>query len=190
MTEQPLVLTPGQWEVGVRYGLVGTGPTRLMSDIRVGLYPGLELRTALLPYPSSLMLRGQLGRLNKTLGTLWLYGGLEYFDVGFRLDEDPEESQVGVRWHWQATAGWGKTFARRYGVLASVHFRERLTELDDDEQRAAAADLEFRYDFQSRLGLVWAAGYATTLDTPVRRGLHRLYSARSNFLATSARSRQ
>lgn len=168
VSQSPLVLKPGQWEIGLRYGLVGTGPTRFVNDIRVGILPGLELRTALLPYPSSLMVRAQLGRLKDTLGSLWLNTGLEYFDVGFRLDEDPEESQVGVRWHLQATAGWGKAFVNRFAVLTALHFRERITELDDDGQRAVAADIELRYDLQSRIGLVWASGYARTIDSPVR----------------------
>ncbi len=168
ITAQPLILDPGQWEVAVRYGLVGTGPTRFVNDIRVGLYPGLELRTALMPFPSSLMLRGQLGRLKGAFGTLWLAGGLEHWDVGFRLDEDPEESQVGWRWHLQSTLGWGKVFMGRVGLLTAIHFRERLTELDDDDERAVAGEVELRYDFQPRIGLLWATGYAQTLDTPVR----------------------
>jgi hypothetical protein len=134
----------------------------------VGILPGLELRTALLPYPSSLMVRAQLGRFKESLGSLWLCAGLEYFDVGFRLDEDPEESQVGVRWHLQATAGYGKAFANRFAILTALHFRERVTELDDDGQRAVAADIEVRYDLQPRIGLVWASGYARTIDSPVR----------------------
>ena len=168
ITARPLVLAPKTWEVAVRYGLVGNGPTRFINDVRVGLMPGLELRTALMPFPSSIMLRGQLQRLASPLGTLWFYGGLEHWDVGFRLDEDPEESQVGWRWHLQGTLGWGKTFAQKIGVLAAVHFRERLTDLEEDNQRAFAGDVELRYDLQPRIGLIWAAGYAQTLDTPVR----------------------
>src|SRR2546423_13415854 len=51
-----------QWEGSAHLGLVGTGSTRIADELRFAPLDWLELRTAFLPHPSSLMARVGIGR--------------------------------------------------------------------------------------------------------------------------------
>jgi hypothetical protein len=154
--------------VGARYGLVGTGPTRFVDDIRFSLTDNIELRTTLAPYPAALMARGRIGSQQSDLGALVLEGGLAYFDAGFRLNPDAGEPQVGVRLHFEGSVGWARAFGDKFAVNAYAHYRARVSFLPDDDQQLAAVDAHLTYDLLPSLAVAAGAGFATTLGTPVR----------------------
>lgn len=156
------------FQLGARYGLVGTGPTRFVDDIRFGVTEWLELRTALLPYPSSLMARFALGKQQSDLGVLLLDAGLAHFDAGVRLVPDTGEAQAGVRFHLEGGAAYARAIGDRMSVYAQAHYRYRLSFLDDDDQHALAVDGHVFYDLTNALAVSGGLGVATTLGTPVR----------------------
>jgi len=168
LTLREPTMRAGSLMVGARYGLVGTGPTRFVDDVRVSLTDHLELRTALSPWPTALMVRGRLGSQQGDLGALLLEGGLAYFDAGVRIVPDTGEPNVGIRAHFEGSAGWTKHIAERTAVAAFVHYRERLSMLDDDDQRAVAVDAHVTYDLLDALAVSAGVGVASTLGTPVR----------------------
>jgi hypothetical protein len=153
---------------GLRYGLVGSGPTRFVDDVRFSLTDHLELRTALYPWPAALMVRGRIGSQQGDLGALVLEGGLAYFDAGIRLVPDSGEPQVGVRFHLEGSAGWAKSIAERLAVHAFAHYRARLSVLPDDDQHAVAVDAHLTYDLLDTIAVSAGIGVATTIGTPVR----------------------
>jgi hypothetical protein len=153
---------------GVRYGLVGSGPTRFVDDVRFSLTDHLELRTALYPWPAALMVRGRIGSQQGDAGALVLEGGLAYFDAGVRLVPDSGEPQVGVRFHLETSAGWAKSFAERFAVHAFAHYRARLSLLPDDDQHAVAVDAHLTWDLLDTIAVSAGLGFATTVGTPVR----------------------
>jgi hypothetical protein len=153
---------------GVRYGLVGTGPTRFINDLRYAFTDQLELRTSLGPWPAALMLRGRLGSQQADLGALVLEGGLAWFDAGVRLQEDTGEPSVGARFHLEGSVGWSKAMSDRLALSAFAHYRERISFLDDDGQRTAAIDAHATYDVLPNIAVAAGLGFATTLGTPVR----------------------
>ena len=153
---------------GVRYGLVGTGPTRFIDDLRYAFTDQLELRTSIGPWPAALMLRGRVGSQHGDLGALVLEGGLAWFDAGVRLQEDTGEANVGVRMHFEGSAGWSKAMTDQLALSAFAHYRERISFLDDDGQRAAAIDAHVTYDLLPNIAVAAGVGFATTVGTPVR----------------------
>ena len=154
--------------LGVRYGLVGSGPTRFVDDVRFSITDEIELRTALYPWPAALMARGRFGSQQSDVGAVIVEGGLAYFDAGLRLVEDTGEPQVGVRFHFEGSAGYARSFAERFAVHAFAHYRARLSLLPDDDQHAAAVDAHLTYDLLPALAVSAGLGFATTLGTPVR----------------------
>lgn len=156
-------------EVGIRYGLVGTGPTRFIDDIRFGVFDWLELRTALAPYPSSLMARVGIGRAQSPWGVLLLEGGLAHLDAGLRLVPDEGEAEVGIRAHLEATLAYQVAFLERFSFYTSAHWRSRFSMLSNDNQHAFAVDAAVTYDVLPVLAVTGGLGYAQTLfDTDVR----------------------
>ena len=168
LTLREPTLRAGSLMVGARYGLVGTGPTRFVDDVRVSLTDNIELRTALSPWPTALMVRGRLGAQQGEHGALLVEGGLAYFDAGVRIVPDTGEPNVGVRAHLEGSAGWTKRVVERTAVAAFVRYRERLSMLDDDDQRAVAVDAHVTYDLLDTLALSAGLGVASTIGTPVR----------------------
>lgn len=165
---EPLLPSLGL-EVGIRYGLVGTGPTRFVDDIRFGVFDWLELRTALAPYPSSLMARVGIGRAQSPFGVLLLEAGLAHLDAGLRLVPDAGEAEVGVRAHVEAVAAYQIAFLERFSLYAAAHLRSRFSMLSNDEQHAFAATAQLSYDVLPYLAVSGGLGYAQTLfGTPVR----------------------
>ena len=154
--------------VGARYGLVGTGPTRFVDNIRFSVTDWLELHTALLPYPSTLMARGRIGSQQSAVGAFLFDAGLAYFDAGLRLVPDSGESQVGARFHLEGVVGYQKSFAERFAVSAFAHYRARLSLLPDDDQHAVATSVHLTYDLLDAIAVSGGLGFATTLGTPVR----------------------
>ena len=155
-------------EVDLRYGLVGTGPTRFVDDIRFGVLDWLELRTSLAPYPASLMARARLGSRTGPFGAFLLEGGLAHWDAGLRLVPDSGEAEVGMRFHFEAAAAWTWSFLDRFSLYTSAHYRYRLSLLSEDDQHAIAALGMVTYDLLPWLAVSGGLGYAQTLGTPVR----------------------
>lgn len=156
-------------EAAVRYGLVGTGPTRFVNDIRFGVFDWLELRTSLLPHPASLMARFKIGSRQGPFGAVLLEGGLANFDAGFRLVPEEGEAEAGFRFHWEAIAAYTRSLGDRMSLYGSVHYRYRQSFLSDDDAHAIAADLSLSYDLLDYLaftgGVSWAAA---AFGSPVR----------------------
>jgi hypothetical protein len=155
-------------EVSLRYGLVGSGPTRFVNDIRFGVFDWLEVRTALGPYPSSLMGRLSLGRQQGPFGALLVEGGLAHFDAGLRLAPDAGEAEVGIRLHWEASVAYTKAFAERFNVYSAARYRARQSFLADDNQYAFAVEGALTYDLLPWIALTGGVGYAQVIGTPVR----------------------
>lgn len=168
LTQREPTLKAGTFMGGVRYGLVGTGPTRFINDLRYAFSDQLELRTSLGPWPAALMLRGRLGSQHGDLGALVVEGGLAWFDAGVRLQEDTGEASVGVRFHLEGSVGWTRALSDRLALSAYAHYRERISFLDDDGQRAAAIDAHATWDLLPNIAVAGGLGFATTLGTPVR----------------------
>lgn len=155
-------------EVGARYGLVGTGPTRFTDDIRFGAFDWLELRTSLLPLPQSLMARGRIGSQQGEWGALLVDAGLAHFDTGFRLVPEEGEAEAGFRFHWEGGLAYAKSFTDRIAMYAQVHYRWRLSLLRADDQHAVGGHAVVTYDLLPSLAVTGGLGAATTIGTPVR----------------------
>jgi hypothetical protein len=168
LTRREPTLKANTLMVGARYGLVGNGPTRFVDDVRYAITDTIELRTALLPWPTSLMGRVRLGSVNDSLGAFVLDAGLSYFDAGVRLVPDTGEANVGVRLHFEGVVAWQKAIADRVALSASGHFRTRNSFLADDDQYAAAASARVTTDVLDNLAVAAGLGFASTLGTPVR----------------------
>src|SRR5688500_9176843 len=153
---------------GLRYGLVGTAPTRFVDDIRFGITDTIELRTALLPYPSSLMVRARLGSSQSSSGAFLVDAGLAHWDAGLRIVPDTGEATVGMRFHAEGGVGYVKALGERFAVRGQAHYRYRLSLLPDDDQHAAAVDAHLTYDLLDALAVSAGLGVATTIGTPVR----------------------
>ena len=168
LTRREPMLQQFHWEFGARYGLVGNGPTRFVDDIRFGVTDWLELRTSLLPYPSSLMARVQFGKQQSDTGAFLMDGGLAHFDAGLRLTPDSGETQVGVRLHYEGGISYAKALGERLSVFAEGRYRYRSSFLANDDQQAIAVDAHVSYDILDALAISVGAGFATTLGGPVR----------------------
>jgi hypothetical protein len=147
---------------------VGTGPTRFVDDVRFGITDTVELRTALLPYPSSLMVRARFGSQQSASGAVLLDAGLAHWDAGLRVVPDTGESNVGVRFHLEGGPGYAVAIGDRAAFLAQAHYRYRLSLLPDDDQHAVAADAHVSYDLLDALAVSAGLGVATTIGPPVR----------------------
>lgn len=168
LTRREPTLRASELMVGLRYGLVGTGPTRFVDDIRFGITDRIELRTALLPYPSTLMARMRLGSQQAPAGALVIEGGLAFWDAGLRIVPDSGEASVGTRFHLEGGVGYAGTIGPRVAVRGQAHVRSRLSLLPDDDQHAAAVDAHVTWDLVDALAVSAGLGFATTLGTPVR----------------------
>ena len=153
---------------GLRYGLVGTGPTRFSNDVRFAFTDNFEIRTSLLPWPAALTARYRLGSQQSELGAFLIEGGLAYFDAGIRLAEDSGEPKVGVRFHPEIDIGYAKALGDRYAIHAYAHYRARVSFLDNDDQHAFAVDAHFTTDLLPNLAVSGGLGFASTIGTPVR----------------------
>lgn len=168
LTRREPTLDALQFMVGARYGLVGTGPTRFVDDVRFGVTDWLELRTALLPYPSSLMARARLGAQQSELGAFLLDAGLAHWDAGLRVVPDTGEANVGMRFHLEGGLGYARALGERFSVHGQAHYRYRLSLLPDDDQHAVAVDAHVSYDLLDALAVSGGLGFASTIGGPVR----------------------
>ena len=161
-------LSPFQLEGGFRYGLVGTGPTRFVDDLRFSWAEGVELRTSFSPYPSSLMLRLQAGKSASDFGAWVIDAGIANWDAGWRLVVDTGEAEVGARVHWEVVLAWQKVLTDKLSWFNASHLRYRMSGLSDDDQNAVAFESVLTYDLMSSFSVSGGLGYARTLGTPVR----------------------
>lgn len=168
LTRREPTLQALQFMVGARYGLVGTGPTRFVDDVRFGATDWLELRTALLPYPSGLMARARIGAQQSELGAFLLDAGLAHWDAGLRIVPDTGEANVGMRFHFEGGVGYARALGDRLAVHGLAHYRYRLSLLPDDDQHAVAVDAHVTYDLLDALALSAGLGVASTIGGPVR----------------------
>lgn len=168
LTRREPTLDALQFMVGARYGLVGTGPTRFVDDVRFGVTEWLELRTALVPYPSSLMVRARIGAQQAPLGAFLLDAGLAHWDAGLRVVPDTGEANVGMRFHVEGGVGYARALGERFAVHGQAHYRYRLSLLPNDDQHAVAADAHLTYDLLDALAVSAGLGVASTIGGPVR----------------------
>jgi hypothetical protein len=168
LTRREPTLRAGTLMVGARYGLVGNGPTRFVDDVRYAFTDRFELRTALLPWPTSLMGRYRFGGVADDLGAFVVDGGLSYFDAGVRIVPDSGEANVGVRFHFEGIVSWQKSIGDRLATFASVRYRNRTSLLPDDDQHAVAVDASVAYDLLDNLAVSGGLGFASTIGGPVR----------------------
>jgi hypothetical protein len=168
LTRREPTLRAGTLMVGMRYGLVGNGPTRFVDDVRYAFTDRFELRTALLPWPTSLMGRYRFGGVGEDLGAFVVDGGLSYFDAGVRIVPDSGEANVGVRFHFEGVVSWQKTLGERLATFAAVRYRNRTSLLPDDDQHAVAVDANVAWDLLDNLAVSGGVGFASTLGGPVR----------------------
>lgn len=168
LSQREPTLAPFQLEGGLRYGLVGTGPTRFVDDLRFAWAEGVELRTSFTPYPSSLMLRLQAGKSAGDFGAWIMDAGIANWDAGWRLVVDTGEATVGARFHWELVLAWQRAMSDRMSWFTAAHLRYRMSGLPDDEQRAVAFESLLTYDLMSTFSVSAGVGYARTLGTPVR----------------------
>jgi hypothetical protein len=156
-------------EVSIRYGLVGSGPTRFINDLRYGITDWLELRTSFQPFPSSLMARVQIGRQQSRLGAFLLEGGLAHLDVGLRIVPDLGEQEVGIRAHLETSAAHAIALGDVFSLYSSAHYRYRMSGLTNDEMHAISADTQLTYDLLPYLSLSAGVGFAAAMfDTGVK----------------------
>ena len=81
LSRRQLTLSALSVEGDAHLGLVGTGPTRFTNELRFAPTDWLELRTAFLPIPSSLMARLRLFDTDGPAGSFVVDGGLAHADV-------------------------------------------------------------------------------------------------------------
>ena len=194
LTRREPTVSQFTFEVNMHYGLVGSGPTRYTNDIRFGLFDWWELRTAFLPYPTSLMSRFRIGSQQGSFGALVLDGGLANFDAGLRLEQGLDQQlDVGARFHFEVGVAYTKALAKKFSVFTMARYRYRYSQLDDegelrlgpvalpiptnrklfqagetDEQNAVSFDLNLTYDLLPNLAVTAGFGYAEVVGTAVR----------------------
>src|SRR5436305_1908828 len=116
-------LTQWQWEGSAHLGLVGTGPTRIADELRFAPLDWLELRTAFLPYPSSLMARVRIGSDADRYGALVLDAGVAHFDFGFNVAGLTTESRVGLRAHLETGLAWDVATSETTRIVVQARAR-------------------------------------------------------------------
>jgi len=166
---QRSVLLP-QWglEVDLRYALVGTGPTRFIDDIRFAPLDWLELRTALNPYPDSLMLRLAWGELRQ-LGVVSIDGGLYKLDLGLRLDPAEAAQVAGLV---VGSLGAGLAYDRAITTRGRLHLKgrvqQRVSNEDGLDQTMVMGAAWGDYDLARFLGLSVGLGYGQVVAGEVK----------------------
>lgn len=168
LSQRPVTLPQWGFEVDIRYGLVGNGPTRFVDDIRFAPLDWLELRTALNPYPDSLMLRLAWGKLDQ-LGVVSIDGGLYKLDLGLRLDPAEAAQVAGLV---VGSVGGGLAYDRAVTSRGRLHVKGRVQQRISNEggldqtvvMGAAWGDV----DLARFLGLSLGLGYGQVVAGEVR----------------------
>lgn len=159
LSRRPVLVRPLGFEVDIRYGLVGSGPTRFVNDIRFAPLDWLELRTSLGPYPDSLIVRLAFGELS-SLGTFSFDGGLFKLDLGLRLNPEERDAVKGII---AGNFGGGLAYDRTLGNVFRVHGKARVQQrysTDDGlSQTVAMAALYGDVDFAQYFGATVGLGY-------------------------------
>jgi hypothetical protein len=168
LTRREPTVAEHEFMFGVRYGLVGNGPTRFVDDVRFGITDHIELHTDLLPYPAMLMARARLGDAQSELGAFLVDLGLAHWDTGFRITPDANETSVGMRFHLEGGVGYARAIGDKLAVTGQAHYRERVSLLSNDGEHAMAVDAHLTYDLADALAVSAGLGFATTIGSPVR----------------------
>ncbi|MBN2362463.1 MAG: hypothetical protein JXR83_23625 [Deltaproteobacteria bacterium] len=159
LSRRPVLVRPLGLEVDIRYGLVGSGPTRFINDIRFAPLDWLELRTSLGPYPDSLIARVAVGELSGP-GTFSIDGGLVKLDLGLRLNPEEREAVKGIV---TGSAGIGVAYDRTLGTVGRLHAKARIQQrysTDDGlDQTVAMAAVSGDIDFARYFGCSAGLGY-------------------------------
>jgi len=159
LSRRPVLLRPLGFEVDLRYGLVGSGPTRFINDIRFAPLDWLELRSSLGPYPDSLIVRLAFGELT-SLGTFSVDAGLFRLDLGLRLNPDERDAVKGII---AGNVGGGIAYDRTLGRVFRVHGKARIQQRystdDGFSQTVAMAALYGDVDFAQYFGCTVGLGY-------------------------------
>lgn len=163
LSRRQVLLRPMGFEVDLRYGLVGSGPTRFIDDIRFAPLDWLELRSSLGPYPDSLIVRLAFGGLGG-LGTFSVDGGLVKLDLGLRLNPAEREAVKGII---AGNAGIGAAYDRTLGRVGRVHAKLRVQQRystdDGFGQTVAMAAIYGDVDFAQYFGCTAGLGYGQLL---------------------------
>jgi len=168
LTQRSVTLPQWGFEVDIRYGLVGDGPTRFVNDIRFAPLDWLELRTALNPYPDSLMVKLAFGDLSGP-GVFAFDAGLYKLDLGFRLDPNEAESVKGVIVvNLGAGLGYDHMVTNRGRVHVTGRAQQRYSNIDGFDQAVAMGALWGDYDLASYLGLSLGLGYGQVISGEVK----------------------
>jgi hypothetical protein len=157
-----------QWEGSAHLGLVGTGPTRIADELRFAPLDWLELRTAFLPYPSSLMARVRIGSMSAPLGALVVDGGVAHADLGFNIQGLTTESRVGLRAHLEGGLTWDVATSDRTRLVLQARARYRASQLSDDDEAIVAFAGALDVDLLRALALSVGAGFAADVAGKVR----------------------
>lgn len=168
LSRRQLTLPAGAFEGSAHLGLVGTaGPTRFVNELRFAATDWLELRTAFLPIPSSLMARLRVFDTDGPAGSLVVDGGIAHADLTPLLGP-LGNGERGLRANVEGGLTWSKTSGERMRAVLQVRLRSRLSTLKDDGQLTLAGAGHLDIDLRNDLGLTVGLGLASTLDTPVR----------------------
>jgi hypothetical protein len=161
MTRREPTLPALSFEVDGHYGLVGSGPTTGTADIRFSIFDWWELRTGILPQPLGVMSRFRLGSSQSALGAFLIEGGLSGVELGFIAEDD--ENNADVRFYLDGGLGYQRAIGERFGVVANVRYRGRLT-TEDDQEHLLGADARVLWDLPGHVSLSGgiAGAYALT----------------------------
>ncbi|MEW5851858.1 MAG: hypothetical protein AB2A00_23920 [Myxococcota bacterium] len=168
------------FELDVKYGLVGTGPTKFVNDLRFSITDYFELKTQMWTFffPESLIGRLSVGNY-RTLGRFGFEGGLHKADVGLRLFPDVgEERGFNPGIIPSVSLAGALTYDRpiwdRFAMHTSFRIQQRLQHSVKDlfaakfsdpmDQLAYQLAVQGTWDVTSSLGMTLGLSWAHAVD--------------------------
>ncbi len=155
----------GQKQLGVdiHYGLVGSGPTRLINDVHYGLFDWWTIRTSFTLLPLSLINRFQIGELEEASGVWLIEAGLESYDGG-STNPDLEEP-IGWKLGLEGSVGHARKIGENKQLYTMLHYRELLTQFSQDKQRVFGFDASVMFSLNKALGATVGLSFVEVLGT-------------------------